>query len=202
MKVPIYTTEEKTEGEIEISRELFDTPWKPILVHRAAVVEEANRRVKLTHPKDRGDVRGGGRKPWRQKGTGRARHGSIRSPLWRGGGVTFGSAPRVYEKKINRKERRLALRSLLSKKYADGDLRVVTPLAAERVSSKELRERLHTFLHGKTLIVASGGNRSLYLSARNLSRVGVVRADTLQVGDLLRHRRVLVEAGALNEIPA
>ena len=90
----------------------------------------------------------------------------------------------------------------LAKKYADGHLRVVTPLAAERVSSKELRERLHTFLHGKTLIVASGGNRSLYLSARNLSRVGVVRADTLQVGDLLRHRRVLVEAGALNEIPA
>jgi len=86
MKVPIYTTEEKTEGEIEISRELFDTPWKPILVHRAAVVEEANRRVKLTHPKDRGDVRGGGRKPWRQKGTGRARHGDVatRPPARRG----------------------------------------------------------------------------------------------------------------------
>jgi len=189
-------------AEIEVSDAVFGAAFNEPLVHQVVVAYQANGRQGTRKQKTRAEIRGGGRKPWRQKGTGRARHGSIRSPLWRGGGVTFGSAPRVYEKKINRKERRLALRSLLSKKYADGDLRVVTPLAAERVSSKELRERLHTFLHGKTLIVASGGNRSLYLSARNLSRVGVVRADTLQVGDLLRHRRVLVEAGALNEIPA
>jgi large subunit ribosomal protein L4 len=172
-------------------------------VHRALVRQLANSRQGTVSTKTRSEVRGGGRKPWRQKGTGRARAGSSRSPLWRGGGVTFGPKPRDYSVKMNRKERRLALRTALVARAAD--LIVVQEFASnlERPKTKELVAALGRWgveAGAKVLIIVGERNENVYLSARNVENLRIISADNLNVYDLLHADQIVATETAIAKI--
>jgi large subunit ribosomal protein L4 len=173
------------------------------IVHRALVRQLNNARQGTASTKTRAEVRGGGRKPWRQKGTGRARAGSIRSPLWRGGGVIFGPKPRDFDQKLNRKERRLALRTALVGRIED--LIVVEEFSAElqRPKTKELVAALARWgaaPEKKTLLILSEKAENICLSARNIENLKLIAADQLNVYDLLHADKVVVTASALEKI--
>ena len=137
MTVDIYNQQNKKVDKMELPDNIFNIKWNPDLVWQTAMVMNANRRQILAHTKDRGEVKGGGKKPWRQKGTGRARAGSIRSPLWKGGGVTFGpTKERNFKRKINKKMRRLAFFSLISKKIKDSELKIIDSLDINSFKTK------------------------------------------------------------------
>jgi large subunit ribosomal protein L4 len=173
------------------------------VVHRALVRQMANARQGTASTKTRSEVRGGGRKPWRQKGTGRARAGSIRSPLWRGGGVIFGPKPRDYEIKMNRKERKLALRTAFASRV--DDLIVVEEFSEQlqRPKTKELVSAIARWgadPERKTLLVLSEKNENVLLSARNVENLKLIAADNLNVYDLLHADKIVVTASALEKI--
>ncbi|PSB22362.1 50S ribosomal protein L4 [filamentous cyanobacterium CCP1] len=173
------------------------------VVHRALVRQMNNSRQGTASTKTRAEVRGGGRKPWRQKGTGRARAGSIRSPLWRGGGVIFGPKPRDYSVKMNRKERRLALRTAFQSRT--DDLVVVEDFAVElpRPKTKELVQAMSRWgidPDSKVLFVVSERNENIYLSSRNLSKVRMISANNLNVFDILAADRIVATQSALDMI--
>ncbi|MBV9385131.1 MAG: 50S ribosomal protein L4 [Chroococcidiopsidaceae cyanobacterium CP_BM_ER_R8_30] len=173
------------------------------VVHRALVRQMTNARQGTASTKTRSEVRGGGRKPWRQKGTGRARAGSIRSPLWRGGGVIFGPQPREYEIKMNRKERRLALRTALSSR-AD-DMVVVEDFATQlsRPKTKELMAAIARWgvePTAKVLLILPQREETIYLSARNVAKLKLIAADQLNVFDLLNADKIVATASALEKI--
>lgn len=173
------------------------------VVHRALVRQLANARQGTASTKTRAEVRGGGRKPWRQKGTGRARAGSIRSPLWRGGGVIFGPKPRDYEIKMNRKERRLALRTALASRGED--LIVVEDFADQlsRPKTKELVAAIARWgveTEAKVLLILPERTGNIYLSARNVAKLQVIAADQLNVYDLLNADKIITTASALEKI--
>ncbi len=173
------------------------------IVHRALVRQMTNARQGNASTKTRAEVRGGGRKPWRQKGTGRARAGSTRSPLWRGGGVIFGPKPKDYNLNMNRKERRLALRTAFSSR-AD-DMIVVEEFAEQlqRPKSKDLVQAIARWgsqPEQKTLLILSERSENIYLSARNIENVKLIVADQLNVYDLLHADKVVVSASALDKI--
>ncbi len=173
------------------------------VVHRALVRQMANARQGTASAKTRAEVRGGGRKPWRQKGTGRARAGSIRSPLWKGGGVIFGPKPRDYSQKMNRKERRLALRTAFQGRV---DSLIVVEDFAEQLTRPKTKEfvsaltRWGVAVGDKVLLIVSGKDENVYLSARNVSSVKLILADNLNVRDLLAADRVVVTASALERV--
>ncbi len=173
------------------------------VVHRALVRQLANQRQGNASTKTRAEVRGGGRKPWRQKGTGRARAGSIRSPLWRGGGVIFGPKPRDYTLKMNRKERRLALRTAFQSRIAD--LIVVEDFAAE-LSRPKTREMVQALTRWgvepdkKVLIIMAERNETVYLSARNIEKLRLISANNLNVFDLLAADHIVATPAALEKI--
>ncbi|RCJ28618.1 50S ribosomal protein L4 [Nostoc minutum NIES-26] len=173
------------------------------IVHRALIRQQTNARQGTASTKTRAEVRGGGRKPWRQKGTGRARAGSIRSPLWRGGGVIFGPKPRDFNLKLNRKERRLALRTALVSRI--DDLIVVEEFSNEltRPKTKELIAALARWgaePENKTLLILSEIAENVYLSARNVENLKFIAADQLNVYDLLHADKIVVTASALEKI--
>ncbi|MER3491342.1 MAG: 50S ribosomal protein L4 [Mastigocladus sp. ERB_26_2] len=173
------------------------------IVHRALVRQMANARHGTASTKTRSEVRGGGRKPWRQKGTGRARAGSIRSPLWRGGGVIFGPKPRDYDIKMNSKERKLALRTAFASRV--DDLIVVEEFSEQlqRPKTKELVSAIARWgadLESKTLLVLSEKNENVILSARNVENLKLIAADHLNVYDLLHADKIVVTASALEKI--
>ncbi|MDJ0734683.1 MAG: 50S ribosomal protein L4 [Nostocaceae cyanobacterium] len=173
------------------------------IVHRALVRQMTNARQGNASTKTRSEVRGGGRKPWRQKGTGRARAGSIRSPLWRGGGVIFGPKPRDYNLKMNRKERRLALRTAFASRLED--LIVVEEFSEQisRPKSKDLISaiaRWGSAADNKTLLILSERAENVYLSARNVENIKLIAADQLNVYDLLHADKIVVTAPALEKI--
>jgi large subunit ribosomal protein L4 len=173
------------------------------VVHRALVRQMTNARQGTASTKTRSEVRGGGRKPWRQKGTGRARAGSIRSPLWRGGGVIFGPKPRNYEIKMNRKERRLALRTAFASRI--DDLIVVEEFGdqIQRPKTKELVgaiARWGSAPENQTLLILSERTQNIYLSARNVEKLKLLAADQLNVYDLLHADKIVVTASALEKI--
>lgn len=173
------------------------------IVHRALVRQMANARQGTASSKTRAEVRGGGRKPWRQKGTGRARAGSIRSPLWRGGGVIFGPQPRDYDIKMNRKERRLALRTALTSR-AD-DLIVVEDFASElpRPKTKDLLAAIARWgiePESKILLILAEKADNVYLSARNVAQIRLIAADQLNVYDLLNADRIVTTVAAMEKI--
>ena len=173
------------------------------IVHRALVRQQANARQGTVSTKTRAEVRGGGRKPWRQKGTGRARAGSIRSPLWRGGGVIFGPKPRDYSKKMNRKERRLALRTALTSR-AD-DLIVVQDFA-EQLPRPKTRDFVEATLRwgveagSKILLILAEKNENVYLSVRNVPTVKLITADNLNIYDLLHADKIISTDAAIAKI--
>ncbi len=175
----------------------------PHIVHRALVRQMNNARQGTASTKTRSEVRGGGRKPWRQKGTGRARAGSIRSPLWRGGGVIFGPKPRDYSVKMNRKERRLALRTALQSRAED--LIVVQDFASElpRPKTKELAQALARWGVGENetaLLIVSERDEMVYLSARNISSIKLISAANLNIFDLLAADKIVATASALEKV--
>ena len=173
------------------------------VVHRALVRQTTNARQGTASTKTRSEVRGGGRKPWRQKGTGRARAGSIRSPLWRGGGVIFGPKPREFNLKMNRKERRLALRTVFASRIAD--LIVVEEFneQLQRPKSKELVQAIARWgseKTSKTLLIVPERQETVYLSARNIENLKLIVADQLNVYDILHADKIIVTASALEKI--
>lgn len=199
MKTKLYNLKGEAIGEVELSDKIFAREWNSDLVHQALLAQQANRRLPWAHAKNRGEVRGGGKKPWKQKHTGRARHGSIRSPLWKGGGVTHGPVKdRDYSQKINKKMLRVAIYSVLSKKLAEGQLKVVDSLNLEAPKTKLLFSVIKNFL--PAVLVAAAENKSINRASRNIQKAKSLNGSSLNVEDLLKYKNVLVEKKAIAEI--
>ncbi len=198
-KVQVMDLTSKKKGSIDLPEEFFGIKGKESLMHSSVVNFLANQRQGTHCTKTRGKVRGGGRKPYRQKGTGRARAGSIRSPLWKGGGATFGPLPRDYYYKMPRQARRLALYAALSQKLADGEVTVVEALALKEPKTKKMVEILRALELGGTslLIVTKELDAAVALSARNIPEVRLMRAADLHAYDVLSRGRVLITRDAL-----
>jgi len=204
-RLPLYNMQGETVGDIELSPRVWEAQVNEALLHQAVVTYLANQRVGTASTKTRAEVRGGGRKPWRQKGLGRARHGSIRSPIWKGGGITFGPKPRDYRKKFNVKARRQALRSALSAKVAEDAVKVIEELVFQEPRTAVMVKVLQDLaLAGhKTLIVTDGSNEAAYKSARNIPGVAMSSAQNLHTYKVLNHQRLLLTreaVGAIEEV--
>jgi large subunit ribosomal protein L4 len=188
----------KDVGSVELSDELFAAPVNEAVLHQVVTAQLAARRTGTHDTKTRGEVRGGGKKPYRQKGTGRARQGSRTAPHYRGGGAVFGPHPRSYEQRLPKRMRRLALRGALTAKLGDEAVKVIDSFALEASRTRELVGVLDAFAaRGRVLLVAPAVDERLRLSARNLPTVEVILADSLNVVDLLRADVVLIEQPAL-----
>ena len=198
--VSVYNMEGAQVGTIELSDSIFAVPVNEHLVHQAVVAQLANKRQGTQKAKTRSEVSGGGRKPWRQKGTGRARHGSIRSPQWVGGGVVFAPKPRDYSFKLNKKVKRLALQSALSTKVAEGKIIVLDELNLAEVKTKDMAKVLANINCGKALIVMDGTNTNVMLSARNIPDVKTASVSTINVYDLLKYNTLVVTKDAVAKI--
>ncbi|MFA4999517.1 MAG: 50S ribosomal protein L4 [Parcubacteria group bacterium] len=200
MKVELYDNTAKATGEIELSEKIFNAPWNPDLVRQVLDAQLANARQPLAHTKGRGEVRGGGKKPWRQKGTGRARHGSIRSPIWKGGGVAHGpTKEKIFAVKINKKMRQAAVFSALSKKLNDGELKVVESIAVAEPKTKLAINLIRPFGES-VLIIPSLGNKNIYRASANIPKIKSLSPASLNVYDLLCYKNVLLEKEAINAI--
>ncbi|MDA8202035.1 MAG: 50S ribosomal protein L4 [Chloroflexi bacterium] len=185
-------------GTVDLPDALFSAPVNAAVLHQAVVAQLAGRRLGTHDTKTRGDVAGGGKKPYRQKGTGRARQGSRRAPHFAGGGIVFGPHPRSYEQRLPRRMKRLALRGALTAKYGDGAVRVVEDLAMEAIRTRELVGYLGALnAAGRVLVVAPSRDQRLSLSARNLPEVDVILADSLNVVDVLNADLLLIEQPAI-----
>jgi len=185
-------------GTVDLSELLFAAPVNAAVLHQVVTAQLAGRRTGTSNTKTRGEVRGGGKKPYRQKGTGRARQGSISAPHYRGGGVVFGPHPRSYEQRLPRKMKKLALRGALTAKLGDNAIKVIDAFGLDAIKTRELVAVLAAVqAGGRVLVVAPGRNQNLDLSARNLPTVEVILADSLNVVDLLRADVVLIEQPAL-----
>ena len=196
--IPLYDRTGKTVGNVELSDELFAAPVNTAVLHQVVTAQLAARRTGTSDTKTRGEIRGGGKKPYRQKGTGRARQGTVTAPHYRGGGVAFGPHPRSYEQRLPRKMKRLALRGALTAKLGDDAIRVIDAFALEAIRTKDFAGVLVALnARGRVLVVAPGRDERLTLSARNLPTVEVILADSLNVVDLLNADVVLIEQPAL-----
>ena len=203
MKIPVYNQEGKESGEMTLSKDIFEVPMNADLVHQVLISHTANQRQNSAHTKNRGEVRGGGRKPWRQKGTGRARHGSIRSPLWKGGGVTFGPRnDKNWEKDIPKKMKRKALYMVLSQKAKDNLLVVLDKLEIEKPKTKAMHDVIKKLpVNSESrLVLYSDGNNKIFLAARNIKKTGVSEARNLNIVDLLNYKYVLLSKDGIKEI--
>ena len=189
-------------GEVELPEELFSAPVNEAVLHQVVIAQLAGRHLGTSNTKRRGEVSGGGKKPYRQKGTGRARQGSIRSPQYTGGGVVFGPHPRSYVQRLPRQMKRLALCGALTAKLDDGAIRVVDAFGMEAPKTRNVIDILAALgrSEGRVLIVAPGTDETLILSARNLPGVEVIRADSLNVVALLNADTVLIEQPALTKM--
>lgn len=201
----VYTADGKQADTIELPRSVFGQPWNPDLVHQVVTANLANARRSWAHTKDRGEISGGGKKPWRQKGTGRARHGSTRSPIWRHGGVTHGPRnTRSFAQKINRKMRVNALFTVLSKKYADGEVLLVSNLGISEPKTKRAREVLNTLgaINGFKALASRRKNAAYVIlpsedaavkkSFRNMSNMLVGTVGTMNTVDLLTYKYLVL----------
>jgi large subunit ribosomal protein L4 len=201
MQTPVYNIQGQQVSEVDLRDEIFAAPIHEGLMHQALVRQLANARLGTHKTKRRGEVRGGGRKPWRQKGTGRARQGSIRSPQWRGGGTVFGPQPRSYEKKMPRKMRRQALRSALSVKAAGSQLKVIDALEMAEPRTREVLDLLQNLgVDSTALILLPQRDEIILRSVRNLSQVRTLVAQYLNVRDLLKYDYILVPLASLEVI--
>ena len=192
-----------TGGEtLEVADRAFAAPYNETLVHQAVTAFFAGARSGTRAQKSRSDVRGGGRKPWRQKGTGRARAGTIRSPIWRGGGVTFAARPRNHDQKLNRKMYRAALRSIVSELVRQDRLTVVASFSLDAPKTRELVTKLRDLTLDDVLIVTEEEDENLALASRNLGRVATIAAGRIDPVSLIAFSRVLVTEPALRMIEA
>ncbi len=201
MQVTVYNQNKEEIKKIELPKDVFGVDLNLNLIHQVVLSQQSNRRQGTAQAKMRGEVRGGGRKPWRQKGTGRARHGSNRSPIWIGGGVTFGPrADRNYKKRIPAKMRRKALLMALSSKAKDGSIIIIDKLDFNKPSTKEMSNVLNKFFKGSGLLVLSKMNKSLILSVRNIPKKNSIQATDLNVLDLLNHKYLVVSPAGIKKI--
>ena len=184
-------------GAVEVSEQAFDATYNEPLVHQVVTAFLAGARSGTKRQKNRSDVRGGGAKPWRQKGTGRARAGTIRSPIWVGGGRAFAARPRSHDQKVNRKMYRGALRSLFSELRRQGRLVVVESMTMDAPKTREMAGRLKELELDNVLIVTEAFDENVYLSARNLKNVGIVDVAAIDPVTLLRFEKVLITVPAL-----
>ncbi|MDF2821811.1 MAG: ribosomal protein L4/L1e [Clostridiales bacterium] len=198
--VSVYNMEGKVVGEINLSDAVFGVEVSNHLLHTAVVSQLANKRQGTQSALTRAEVRGGGRKPWRQKGTGHARQGSTRSPQWKGGGVIFAPKPRDYSFKMNKKEKRIALLSALTSKVLDNKIIVLDELRFDEVKTKKMVAFLENFKLNKALVVLNEQDNNVFLSARNIQGVRTALTNTINVYDLLKYNTLVVTKAAIATI--
>ena len=202
MKTDLYNLQGEKTGTIELPEKIFNIKINEDVIYQVVNVQITNSRQNLAHTKNRSDVKGGGKKPWRQKGTGRARQGSIRSPQWRGGGVVFGPTPRSYGYKLPQKVRQLALKSVYSEKVAENKLVAVDALNFDAPKTAEFVKVLEALaIERKVLVIFENeGNKFAELSARNIPNVQVTTANSASVLDIVNNDKILVTQAALSQI--
>ena len=198
--VPVKDMQGKTVGEMELDAALFGIEVNEHAVHMAVVQYLANQRQGTKSTKTRSEVRGGGRKPWRQKGTGRARQGTIRAPQWVGGGVVFAPKPRDFSVRLNKKQKRLALKSALSDKVNQGKLLVLESLDLPEIKTKSMIDVCDKLELGKALFVMTGSNKNVMLSARNIPNIKTAAVNTINVYDILHYDTFVVTKEAVEEM--
>lgn len=198
--VAIYNMEGNEVGSLDLNDAVFGAKINEHLVHMAVVQHLANKRQGTQKAKTRGEVSGGGRKPWRQKGTGHARQGSIRAPQWKGGGVVFAPVPRDYSFKMNKKEKRAALKSVLTSKVNESKFIVVDELKLDEIKTKRFVEVLNNLKVNKALVVLNDNDRNVILSARNIPAVKTALTNTINVYDILKYDTVVVTKDAVATI--
>ena len=192
-KIDVYNIEGKKVNDVELKEDIFGIIPNEELVHSVIVNYLANQRQGTQSTKTRAEVRGGGKKPWRQKGTGRARQGSIRAPHWVGGGIALGPKPRSYSYKLNKKERRLAIKSCLSSKVIENELTVVDKFEFNEIKTKEVAKMLNNLkLEGKTLILLPEKNEIIQKSARNIKGVKTLSVNTINAYDLVNYKNLVI----------
>ena len=213
IKIKVYNQNAEPAGEIELSPKVFGLKINNDLVHQAVITQMANERQVIAHTKDRSEVRGGGRKPWRQKGTGRARHGSNRSPIWIGGGVTFGPRnERNFKKRINKKMKQNALLMALSDKAAGANFIILDKLAAAEFKTKVFNKIISSFENNilksekkskrSILIIIDKSDEKLSYSARNLAGIKLLNADNINIVDLLKYKNLILNKAAVETLEA
>ena len=198
--VSVYNIEGKEVGTIDLSDAVFGVEVNEHLVHMAVVNQLANNRQGTQKAKTRSEVSGGGRKPWRQKGTGHARQGSTRSPQWTGGGVVFAPTPRDYSFKLNKKEKRAALKSALSSRVAENKLVVVDELKFDGIKTKDFAKVMSNLNVEKALVVINDNDQNVVMSAKNIPTVKTASTNTINVYDILKYNTVVVTKDAVNTI--
>ena len=200
-KVDVYNMQGKKVSDVELNAAVFGIEPNEAIVHSVLVNYLANQRQGTQSTKTRAEVRGGGRKPWRQKGTGRARQGSIRAPQWVKGGIALGPKPRSYKYTVNKKERRLAIKSLLSSKVLEKELTVVDKLELAEIKTKTMVKALADLkVEGKTLIVLPENNKNVLMSARNIEGVKTITLNNINVFDLLKYNNLVLPLETVKKI--
>ena len=200
-KVDVYDIKGKKVSDIELADSVFGIEPNENIVHAVLVNYLANQRQGTQSTKTRAEVRGGGRKPWRQKGTGRARQGSIRAPQWIKGGIALGPKPRSYRYTVNKKERRLAIKSLLSSKVLENELTVVDKLELKEIKTKSMVKALTALkVEGKTLIIVPEKNTNVVMSARNIEGVKTITANNINVFDLLKYNNLILPVDTVKKL--
>lgn len=196
----IYDLSKTKVGTIDLNSELFEAPIKEHLFYYVVNWQNAKSRAGTSSTKTRGMVRGGSKKPWRQKGTGNARAGTIRSPLWRGGGIIFGPKPKDWSFKLNSKIRKSALISALSLKHKNGSINIVNNFDLKEIKTKQVAEFIKTFEFKKALLVIDGDNENLAMSARNIKNIKIIKREGLNVYDLLRFESVIFTEDSVRKV--
>ena len=199
-KVSVYNIEGKVVGDMELNDAVFGVEVNTHLVHQAVVLQLANKRQGTQSAKTRSEVSGGGRKPWRQKGTGHARQGSTRSPQWTGGGIVFAPKPRDYSFKMNKKEKNLALKSVLTTKVAENKFIVVDGLSFDEIKTKNMVNVLKNLEVKKALVVTDDDNKNVTLSSRNFPGVKTAFTNTINVYDILKYEKMVVAMDVFSKI--
>ena len=200
-KIDVYDINGKKVKELELNEEVFGIEPNEAVVHSVLVNFLANQRQGTQNTKTRSEVSGGGKKPWRQKGTGRARQGSIRAPQWIKGGIALGPKPRSYSYTVNKKERRLALKSILSSKVTENELTVVDKLEVKEIKTKTMVKALADLkVEGKTLIVLPENNQNVFMSARNIEGVKTIALNNINVFDLLKYTNLILPLDTVKRI--
>ena len=200
-KMDVYDVEGKKVSTVDLNEEIFGIEPNEAVVHSVLVNFLANQRQGTQSTKTRAEVRGGGRKPWRQKGTGRARQGSIRAPQWIKGGIALGPKPRSYKYQVNKKEKRLAIKSCLSSKVLENELVVVDSLPLKEIKTKEMAKALTNLkVEGKTLILLPEKNETVQKSARNIEGVKTTLVNTINVYDLLKYKNLVITLDTVKKL--
>lgn len=198
--ISVFNIEGKEVGSIELNDAVFGFNVNEHLVHMAVVAQLANKRQGTQKAKTRSEVSGGGRKPWKQKGTGHARQGSTRSPQWKGGGVVFAPTPRDYTITLNKKERRLALKSALTSRVNENKFIVVDDFKMDEIKTKKMQQTLNNLKINKGLVVVSEGETNTVLSTRNIKGMKTASPKTINVYDILKYNTVIASKAAVNTI--